>query len=190
MVHLAVGATVSLRRSDDAGKTWKLYPVPAQNVVFQNVSCAVFGPQVWITYGSGTAVSNGSTNPPADAVEVVHSGNGGSGFEQPVIVSTGAAGVQYLFPRVTFDPTGNLYVSYYEGVVDGPAKFQLATSPNGGAWGVKTQAMPGTLSIDRTIASWLGDYTGFALSQSGEAFATYTENTAGKAHIGLVKVSP
>ncbi|MFT3770750.1 MAG: trypsin-like serine protease [Minicystis sp.] len=148
LVHLGAGGTVTLRRSGDQGKNWQILSVPATNVVFQDINCAAYGPQLWISYASGTAVFSPSQDSPGDAVSLIHSGNGGDGFEAPITVSNGPSGSQYLFPKLVFDPAGDLHVAYYEGTVGSPASLQLATSANGGPWGVKLLGPAGTFTID------------------------------------------
>lgn len=186
LVHLGAGATVTLRRSTDLGKTWPTLAVPATDVVFQDVTCAVHGSDLWIAYASGTAVFSPSLDSPGDAVNVVHSATGGDSFDQPVTVSNGGAGTQYLFPRIARAPSGELGIAYYQGTVGGPASLMLATSASGAAWASATLGMAGTFTIDRTLASWLGAYLGLARTAAG-TFASFTENSAGKAHVTFAK---
>ena len=80
----------------------------------------------------------------------------------------------------------NLMINVYEGVVDMPASLVRASSTNGDAWTLAEIEEPGTFTLDRTIASWLGDYIGLA-SPSAVALSTYADNTEGKAHIGFVR---
>ncbi|APR78492.1 Hypothetical protein A7982_03839 [Minicystis rosea] len=189
LVHLGASATLTLRRSTDQGKNWQTLPVPATNVVFQDVTCAASGLQLWIVYASGTALFSPSQDSPADAVNVVRSSNGGDAFDAPSTVSNGPAGAQYLFPRVVRDSGPRLNVAYYEGKVGEPASLRLATSVSGSVWSVQPIGTPGTFTLDRTLASWLGGYLGLAVVGS-QRRVSYTENTAGKAHIGLFAEFP
>ena len=88
--------------------------MPATSVVFQDITCAAHGSDLWITYASGTAVFSPSQDSPGDAVSVVHSATGGDAFDQPVTVSNGGAGAQYLFPQIARSPAGDLLVAYYQ----------------------------------------------------------------------------
>lgn len=186
LVHLGAGATVTLRRSVDQGKTWAPLAVPATSVVFQDITCAAHGSDLWITYASGTAVFSPSQDSPGDAVSVVHSATGGDAFDQPVTVSNGGAGAQYLFPQIARSPAGDLLVAYYQGKVDGPVKLMVASSKTGAAWTSAALGTAGNFTVDRTLASWLGDYLGLASTAAG-TFASYTENSAGKAHVAFAK---
>jgi hypothetical protein len=157
-------------------------------VVFQDPTCAVHGSDVWIVYGTGQAAPSSATDAPASAVEVVHSASGGATFDAPVTVSDGATGTQYLFPRLARDPSGKLEVVYYQGTTSAPVTLTRATSDAGGAWSTSSLGGAGTFTLDRTIASWLGDMLGLA-SAGGSAFISYTDNSAGKADVRFVKVA-
>jgi hypothetical protein len=188
-VHLAQGALLGLHKSVDQGKTWSTAGAPGdKNVVFQGPSCAVKGGDLWITYGTGMYAATGATNAPADVVGVVHSSNGGASFDAPVVVSDGAAGTLYLFPQIVKDPSGKLEIVYYQGADKMPATLTRATSDTGATWTTSALGSAGTFTLDRTLASWLGDYLGLGAS-AGSTFVSYTENSAGKAHIGFTKVT-
>lgn len=188
LVHLGASGTVTLRHSTDQGATWKTLPVPATNVVFQDITCAVHGSELWITYASGTAPFVPGQNTPGDTVSVLHSANGGTSFDAVVAASDGAPGTQYLFPRLARSPAGALEIVYYEGTAGNPAALMRATSPSGAVWTRSKIADAGTFTLDRGLASWLGDYLGVAAT--GQAlFTSYTENTQNKAHIGFVHVA-
>lgn len=189
LVHLGANATLTLRKSTNQGQSWTIKPVPATNVVFQDVRCAAQGSNLWISYASGTAVFSPSQDSPGDAVSLVRSANGGDAFDPPVTVSNGAAGTQYLFPSIARDPAGELEIVYYQGTVGSPANLVRATSQDGAAWTPSTIGSAGTFTIDRTIASWLGAYLGVAAA-TGATFVSFTENSEGKAHIGFTKVTP
>jgi hypothetical protein len=188
LVHLGAGGTVTLRRSADQGVQWQTLPVPATNVIFQDITCAVHGSDLWITYASGTAPFMPGQNTPGDAVSVLHSANGGTSFEAVVTASSGAAGTQYLFPRLARSPAGALEIVYYQGTSGNPAALMRATSPTGATWTASKLADAGTFTLDRSLASWLGDYLGIAATAKG-LFSSYTENTQGKAHIGFIHVA-
>ncbi len=189
LVHLGAGGTVTLRHSTDQGLTWQTLPaVPATNVIFQDITCAVHGSDLWITYASGTAPFQNGKNTPADAVSVLHSANGGTSFDAVVTASSGAAGAQYLFPRLARSPAGSLEIVYYEGTEGNPAALMRATSKTGATWTSSKLADAGTFTLDRSLASWLGDYLGVAATDKG-LFSSYTENTQNKAHIGFVHVA-
>jgi hypothetical protein len=132
--------------------------------------------------------ATGATNAPADVVGVVHSSNGGASFDAPVVVSDGAAGTLYLFPQIVKDPSGKLEIVYYQGADKMPATLTRATSDTGATWTTSALGSAGTFTLDRTLASWLGDYLGLGAS-AGSTFVSYTENSAGKAHIGFTKVT-
>ena len=187
MVHLAEGATVSVRKSVDQGATWPLLPpTTAASVVFQDPTCVVKGNEIVVSYGTGTAVFDPVKDSPADAIEVMTSTDGGQIFGTPSVVTDGS-GKQYLFPKLARSAGGKLELVYYEGVVDSAASFMHASSPDGTTWTRTQIASAGTLSIDRTLASWLGAYVGFATGAS-TGWSSYTENTSNKTHIAFVKV--
>lgn len=188
MVHLGANATVSLRASADQGKTWALHDTPATDVLFQDVTCVVKGSDVWIGYASGTAPFVPGESQPADAVEVIHSGNGGQTFDAPVTVTTAGSGDQYLFPQLALTPGGQLAIAYYQGVVNGSAELVLATSSEGTAWSGAVIASPGSFIVDRTHANWLGDYMGLARTEKAMVLA-YGDNTEGKTHISFAKIA-
>ena len=68
------------------------------------------------------------------------------------------------------------------------AALMRATSTTGATWTASKLADAGTFVLDRSLANWLGDYLGVA-STGAALFSSYTENTAGKAHIGFVTVA-
>jgi hypothetical protein len=183
--HLGAGGTIVLHSSNTEGTSWDVANPPAVNVVFQDVTCAAKGADLWITYASGTALFMSGMNTPGDAVTVIHSGDSGKTFDAPVTVSTGPAGAQYLFPRVAANAAGGLEIVYYQGTVGMPAALMRATSTNGATWTATKLADAGTFTLDRSLANWLGDYLGVARTTAG-VFSSYTENTAGKAHIGFI----
>jgi hypothetical protein len=190
LVHLGAGGTVTLRHSTDQGVTWQTLPaVPATNVIFQDITCAVHGSDLWITYASGTAPFMSGKNTPADAVSVLHSANGGTSFDAVVTASSGAAGTQYLFPMLARSPAGSLEIVYYQGTEGNPAALMRATSMTGATWTTSKLADAGTFTLDRFLASWLGDYLGVTATVKG-LFTSYTENTQNKAHIGFAHPTP
>lgn len=188
LVHLAANGGVALRTSVNQGQSWELRPTPAANALFQDITCAVSGGDLWIAYAAGTTNPDFSKDSPADAVEVIRSKNSGVDFDPPVKASDGAAGVQYLFPRMLRAPTGKLEIVYYQGVVDADAQLALASSSDGETWTNKSFFATGTLTIDRTTPSWLGAYVGFATPSAGQGLVTYTDNSEGKTHIQFGKL--
>jgi hypothetical protein len=190
VVHLETGAKLALHQSMDQGKTWQMAgAVPAANVVFQAPTCAAHGNDLWIAYASGMAAFSSSMDAPGSAVQVTHSGSGGGSFDPPVTVSDGASGTLYLFPALTRDASGKLQIVYYQGAMSGAsATLTMAASPDGTTWTTSPLAMPGTFTLDRTLANWLGDYLGIA-SPAGSTFVSYTENTQTKDHIGFSKTA-
>ena len=189
MVHLAAGATLSLRKSIDQGATWQLQPaLPATDVVFQDPTCAVKGSNVTIAYASGTSGFNPSTDNPGDEIDVLQSTNGGTSFGAPAAVTDSSASSQYLFPKLALAASGKLEIVYYEGVVDMPVTFVQASSSNGTSWTRSPIGSAGTLSIDLSLASWLGGYVGLALDGTN-ALATYAENTQNVSHIAFAKAA-
>jgi hypothetical protein len=189
LVHLGAGGTITLRTSVDQGKTWQLGPVvSATQVVFQDVGCVAHGSDLWISYASGSAMFNSGMDSPGDAVSVVHSANGGAQFSAPVTVSSGPSGQQYLFPSFARAPSGKLEIAYYQGGVGQGAGFILATSSDGATWTTSPIGPAGTFTVDRTLASWLGEYTGLAVTATS-TFVTFTENSAGKDHVSFAKVA-
>lgn len=188
MVHLGDGGTVTLRTSVNQGQSWELRPTPAAQTVFQDITCAVKGSALWIAYASGTALFSPTEDSPGDAVEVMRSLNGGVSFDAPVKITSGPAAEKYLFPRLLRAPSGQLAVVYYRGEIDGPAELAVTTSAEGTTWSTAAVAPAGTLTIDRTIASWLGAYVGFAIP--GEVgLVSYAENTENKAHVRFAEVA-
>lgn len=187
LVHLRVGATLGLRKSTDKGQTWPLVAsVDPADVVFQDPTCAVHGADVTIAYASGMSGVTPSMNSPGADVMVLTSTDAAQTFAPPKAVGKLAAADQVLFPRVSRDANGKLEIVFYEGVVDMPASLVRASSTNGDAWTLAEIAKPGTFTLDRTIASWLGDYIGLAAPSVG-ALSSYADNTEGKAHVGFVR---
>jgi hypothetical protein len=182
LVHLGSGATVTLRVSNDGGQSWQLYSTPAASVVFQDPTCVARGNDLFVAYGTGTALFNPSEDSPADAVVVAHSPNGGQSFDPPVTASDGQAGMQYLFPRLISDATGKLEIVEYEGAVNSPATFVLASSTNGSTWTTSPIAPAGTFALDRTLANWLGDVVGLTPGTT-TSFTSYADNSKGKSHV-------
>ena len=189
-VHLAQGALLGLHKSVDQGKSWSAGGAPgAAEVVFQGPTCVAKGSDLWIAYGTGQHAASATMDAPADAIMVVHSAGGGASFDAPASASGSAAGTQYLFPQLVRTSSGKVGVVYYEGADQAPAKLTLASSANGVAgWATQSLGSAGTFTLDRTLASWLGDYLGAAAS-GASTLALYTENSAGKAHVALAKVA-
>ncbi|MFO0617618.1 MAG: hypothetical protein U0414_33800 [Polyangiaceae bacterium] len=183
LVHLRQGATLALRKSTDHGQTWPLLAsVAPSDVVFQDPSCAVHGADVTVVYASGMAGVSATMNSPGTDVMVLASADGGQSFAPPKSVGKVSPSDQVLFPRVARDTNGKLEIVFYEGVVDAPAKLVRATSADGAAFQLSQIAAPGTFTLDRTIASWLGDYIGVAAPTTG-VLSSYADNGEGKAHI-------
>lgn len=186
LVHLRQGATLALRKSTDKGATWPLVmSVTPPDVVFQDPTCTVHGEDVAIGYASGMSGVSANMNSPGESVNVLLSTNGGTSFAAPKSVGKLAPADQVLFPRVSRDANGRLEIVFYEGVVDQPAKLVRASSVDGAVWAVSEVEAPGTFTLDRTIASWLGDYIGIASPTTG-MMSSYADNTEGKAHIQFV----
>lgn len=188
LVHLGANGTVTLRTSTNQGQTWQLKSTPASQVLFQDITCAVKGQDLWVAYASGTAVFTPGEDSPADQVEVMHSPDGGATFDAPVKASDGAAGQQYLFPRLVRAGAGKLAVVYYQGVVDAPGELRLSTSTDGKTWKSSPISSIGTFTVDRTIASWLGAYVGLAVPDA-TGLVSYAENSENKAHIGFAQIA-
>ncbi len=188
MVHLGANGTVTLRTSVNQGQAWEIRPTPAMSTVFQDITCAVKGTSLWVGYASGAAVFTPGEDSPGDAVQVMHSANGGTTFDAPVKVSDGPAGDQYLYPRLVRAPSGKLQIVYYQGTDGNPAKLVLASSPDGKVWSTSPVATAGTFTVDRTIASWLGAYVGLAIP-GDKAYATYADNSSNLAHIAFAEVA-
>ncbi len=187
VVHLGAGATVTVRKSTDQGQTWPQLVSVGTSVVFQDPTCVASGSDVWVAYATGTAVFSSTLDSPGDAIELVHSSNSAGAFSPSVkVASTGTT--QFLFPRLVQNPNGKLLVAYYEGTLNNPANLVLSSSPDGSAWTPATLGAPGTFTIDRTLASWLGGYLGAASTSAG-TYVSFTENTLGKAHIGFAKAA-
>jgi hypothetical protein len=182
--HLGANSTILLHSSNNEGSTWDTSTPMSTNVVFQDVTCATKGADLWIAYASGTALFVPGNNTPGDAVNVVHSGDSGKTFDAVVTVSSGPAGAQYLFPRIARGPSGDLEIVYYQGTAGNPAALMRATSTTGAAWTASKLADAGTFTLDRSLANWLGDYLGVAAA-GNSVYSSFTENTAGKAHIGF-----
>ncbi len=188
LVHLGANGAVSLRTSVNQGQSWELRPTPATQTVFQDITCIAKGSSLSIVYGSGAALFNPTLDSPADSVMIMSSPNGGVAFDSPVIVASGGGTKQFLFPQLVRAPSGDLAVVYYEGVVGEAANFMLSTSADGKAWSAAPIATAGTFTIDRTIASWLGAYVGFAIP-SDQALVSFAENTENKTHIRFAQAA-
>jgi len=189
VVHLGAGGTLTLRTSTDQGKTWALGgAVPAASVVFQDPTCVAHGADLWIAYASGAAVFTPGKDSPGDAVQLVHSTDGGAAFGAPVTVSDGAAGTQYLFPAIVRGASGKLEIVYYQGTDGAAATLTRATSADGAAWATAALGPAGTFTLDLTLANWLGEYVGLAAA-GGSTFVSYTENSQAKDHIGFLAVA-
>lgn len=187
VVHLAQGATLALETSTDQGKTWTNSLIPAVNVVFQNPTCVAEDKNLWVAYASGMAAPSPGMNAPGDSVFVAASTNGGGVFGPPVSVTGAPSTTLYLFPQIARSSTGKLELVYYQGTDGQPAALTRAVSQGGATWTPSKIADAGTFTLDRSIASWLGDYLGVA--SSGSTFVSFTENTKNKAHIGFAKVA-
>lgn len=188
MVHLGANGTVTLRISADKGLTWQLHSTPAANAQFADITCAVGGQNVWITYAAGTAPFMPGYETPTDAAMVMHSKDGGTTFDAPVAASKPAAGEVLLYPRMARSASGKIGVVYYQGKTDGPAKLILASSADGVTWSNSPIADTGTLTLDRTIASWLGGYVGFTIAGE-KGFVTYADNSANKSHVKYAEIA-
>jgi hypothetical protein len=188
MVHLGANGTVTLRVSADKGQTWTLRSTPATNALFQDITCGVQGQNVWIAYASGTAPFMPGYETPADAAVVMHSKDGGTTFEAPAIVSKPATGEVVLYPRLAISAAGKVGVVHYQGKPDAPAKFMLSSSTNGSSWTNSPIADSGTLTLDRTIASWLGGYVGFAIAGE-KGYVTYADNSVNKSHVHYAEIA-
>jgi hypothetical protein len=162
--------------------------VPAVNVVFQDPTCVARGNDLWVAYASGMFAPSPGMNAPGDAVFVARSTNGGGTFGTPVSVTGAPGSTQYLFPHLTGTPNGKLDLAFYQGTDAQPAALTRATSADGATWATSKIADPGTFTLDRTLASWLGDYLGIG-SAGGSTFFAFTENSENKAHIGFVKAA-
>lgn len=186
MVHLGANATVTLRTSVNQGQSWELRPTPAASVVFQDPTCVVKGTELHIAYAAGSAVFTPGEDSPGDSIYVMRSGNGGTTFDAPVKVSSDAK--LYLYPRLARAASGKLHILYYEGDGDGqPASVALSSSTNGAAWTASPVADAGTFTVDRTIASWLGAYVGFA-TNGAKGYATFAENSSNVSHIAFAEI--
>lgn len=187
MVHLGAGATVTLRTSVNQGQSWELRPTPATDVVFQDVTCQVKGTSLTVAYAAGTAVFTPGEDSPGDAVYVMHSANGGTSFDAPVKVTSDPD--QFLYPRLVRAPSGKLQILYYQGAAAGDtASLTLSSSTDGVTWTSSPVATAGTFTLDRTIASWLGAYVGFAIP-ADKGYATYADNSSNKSHIAFAEIA-
>ncbi|MFO0590420.1 MAG: sialidase family protein [Polyangiaceae bacterium] len=187
LVHLGANGTVTLRTSVNQGQSWEIRPTPAMKTVFQDITCAVKGTKLWIAYASGTAMFTPGQDSPGDTVQVMYSPNEGTSFDAPVTVAADV-GSQYLYPKLVRAPSGKLEVVYYEGLVGGEAKLTLASSADGKAWSKSPIAVAGTFTLDRTIASWLGAYVGFAIP-GDKGYTSYADNSSNKAHIAFAEIA-
>jgi hypothetical protein len=188
MVHLGANGAIALRTSVNQGQSWELRPTPATQAVFQDITCAVHGSDLWVAYAAGAAKFDPTHDSPGDSVQIMHSPDAGQTFDPPVVVSDGAPTDQYLFPQLARGPNGKLGIVYYQGAVGSPAKLVLASSTDGKKWGTSPVAMPGTFTVDRTIASWLGAYIGFAIPVD-KGLVTYADNSKNKAHVQFAQIA-
>src|SRR5262249_9003204 len=146
--------------------------------VFMDPTCVVRGQNVWVMSDQGNAAQTPSMMPPATAVRVSKSTDGGATFGTPVTGTNGPTGALYLIPQLNPNAAGTLAVTYYEGTEGNPAVFKKALSSDGGAtWTISDIANAGTFTINRAgNAGWFGDYTG--LTASGNTFyQVYDWNT-------------
>lgn len=188
MVHLGANGSVSLRVSTNNGQTWMLRSTPATNALFHDITCVVGGTDLWISHAAGTAPFMPGFETPADAAVVLYSKNSGTTFEPPMTVSNPAAGEVLLYPRIARSASGKIGVVYYQGKTDAPAKLILASSFNGSPWTNSPIVDTGTLTLDRTIPSWLGGYIGFAIAGE-KGYVTYADNSANKSHIEFAEIA-
>jgi hypothetical protein len=189
MVHLGPNGTVSLRTSTSQGASFTLHPpLPTTSVIFSDPTCVVHGSEVTIAYGVGTALFDPTKSSPATAIAVVRSHDGGTTFDAPLPVAA-QPGVQYLYPRLGRAPNGKLEITFYSGTDGAPATFAHASSADGITWTVSPIGPAGTFTLDRTLASWLGDYTGLGTPGASSAFVSFTENSEGKAHVKLAEIA-
>lgn len=188
MVHLGANGTVTLRVSTDQGQTWQLRSTPAMATLFQDITCVANGQTLWVAYASGNGGFMPGYDTAADSVMVMRSKDGGMTFDMPVAAAKPAAGEMMLYPRIARSASGKLGVVYYQGKVDAAANMVLASSMDGSTWSTSPVANTGTLTLDRTIASWLGGYVGFAIAGE-KGYVTYADNSANKTHVHYAEIA-
>ncbi len=101
---------------------------------------------------------------------------GAQPFDAPVVVSSGAAGTQYLFPPDRANQRRRARDAYYQGMASSANALMLATSADGKAWTSKSVAAPGTFTLSRVTPDWLGDYFGLTATDAA-VFLAYGDNT-------------
>jgi hypothetical protein len=171
--------SVILRKSTDGGQTWRspASTAVATDAVFEDPTCAAHGQDLWVAYGRGSYSGFDMTHvPTANAIVVVHSGDGGQTWDAPVVASNGVSGTQYQLPQITLAPDGSLTLFYYQGAIAQAATLVRALSADGTTWNDSTAAMPGRFLNDRTGLGWLGDYLGVAYGGTTE-WAAFGDNS-------------
>jgi hypothetical protein len=188
MVHLGANGSVSLRISTNNGQTWTLRSTPATNALFQDITCVAGGTNLWISYASGTAPFMPGFETPASAAVVMYSKDSGTTFDPPATVSNPAADEVLLYPRIARSASGKIAVTYYQGKTDAAASVVMASSLNGSPWVNSPISGSGKLTLDRTIASWLGGYIGFAIAGE-KGYVTFADNSTNKAHVKFAEIA-
>ena len=189
---------IRLAHTADGGATWSAPQTVATidlsgDVAYHDPTCVAAGDDVWVAYGRThddfsvplerllsvhvVHTTLGTTAPAATATALVAADN---------TVDGGPATAFLLTPQLARKPDGSLAVAAYRAAdqIEGSAELVVAASSDGG----HTFAMPTTLAtgltatLQRHVPAWLGDYFGWATTETGLAVA-FVDNASGFSHI-------
>jgi hypothetical protein len=185
----------SIRWSDDGGATW-----PDQNtsqvgltqegsqVQSYDAKCVGRGDDVWVLYSLSSEVATSAKLGKFERVRLAHSPDRGATFDPPLDVNDTAAAKYYLRPEIALEASGALDIGYYAGNQDDDANgsFRWARRPAQSTSFGPSEVVhaPMLFTGDRSSTAWIGDYSGFTLS-NGHLYVSYCDNSGGSAHTGF-----
>ncbi len=149
--------TIAVQASTDGGATWGAATIASvgEGALPPTPSCAARGQDVWVGY------SRGRWGQSYDAVRVVHSGDGGMTWSQPISANDDASGQLVYLPQLSMSSNGRLELSWLEGLVGEPTAVIHASTTDGTAFSRETVAAGvGPFNYRRDIWPWYGDYIG------------------------------
>ena len=182
----AAGPHVSVRWSDDDGKTWSpssTFASSTSAIADGDPTCVADGDDLWVTYGIAKTKATGADQLEAmKSLRVAHSGDRGVSFLAPqaeaLDLSSSAVG---LFPMLLREPSGALDVVHIAGatLTDPAARVVFTRSEDTVSFGAATLVdEPLTYQISRMGNDWLGDYLG-ATIRGGAMYVVYPRNDGG-----------
>jgi hypothetical protein len=166
-------ADIRIHYSSDVGASWMTSVAPPPRPGDTTPSCVTVGSDLWIAYGA-----YGEDLELANYIVLVHSSDGGGGFDSVKAISDGPASDFYMLPRMALGPDGRLTVLYYQGPSSGPARLIAATSRDrGSSWTRCVVANTGTIESSPHRSAWLGE--SIDLVAQDHDYVVYVDNSAG-----------